>query len=77
HSCYRQHIKMQLQYGVETQHYFGLLAMALDIPFEEPLKRLRLLDDVDAVMAALRPKIDALGYTEDGVRPFVERAVFC
>lgn len=77
HSCYRQHIKMQLKYGVETQHYFGLLATALGIPFEEPFKRLRLMDDVDAVMATLRPKIDALGYKEEVIRPYVERAIFC
>jgi heterodisulfide reductase subunit D len=77
HSCYRQHIKMQLQYGVETHHYFSLLAMALDIPFDEPFKRLRLIDDLDAVMATLRPKISTLGYSEEVVRSYVERAIFC
>ena len=77
HSCYRQHIKMQLEYGVETQHYFGLLAMALGIPFEEPFKALRLTDDLETVMGMLRPKIATLGYDEDTVRSYVERAVFC
>lgn len=77
HSCYRQHVKMQLRYGVETHHYFNLLAMSLGIAFQEPFKELRLLDDVDAVMTALRPKIDAMGYRVEVIRPFVERAIFC
>ena len=77
HSCYRQHVKMQLRYGVETHHYFSLLAMSLGIPFQEPFKELRLLDDVAAVMTALRPKIHAMGYREEVIRPFFEPAIFC
>jgi hypothetical protein len=77
HSCYRQHVKMQLSSGVETHHYLNLLAMSLGIAFEEPFKELRLLDDVDAVMTALRPKIDAMGYPVDVIRSYVERAIFC
>ncbi len=46
-------------------------------PFEEPFKALRLLDDVDAVMAKLRPSIATQVYDEATVRTFVERAIFC
>ena len=77
HSCYRQHVKMQLSHGVETHHYVGLLAMSLGIPFEEPFKSLRLLDDIDAVMDRLRSRVEALGYREEGIRGYVERAIFC
>lgn len=77
HSCYRQHIKMQLDYGVETEHYFGLLAEALDIPFEEPFKEYRLTNDLETVMGMLRPKIERFGYDEDLVRIYVDRALFC
>jgi hypothetical protein len=77
HSCYRQHVKMQIEYGVETHHYFSLLAMSLGIPFEEPFKRLRLLGDVDRAIADLRPKIKDMGYQEEAVRSYVERAIFC
>jgi Fe-S oxidoreductase len=77
HSCYRQHVKMQLEYGVETHHYFSLLAMSLGIDFDEPFKRLRLLNDVDRAIADLRPKISAMGYQEDIVRSYVERAIYC
>ena len=77
HSCYRQHCKMQLTHGVEVHHYFNLLAMALDIPFTEPFKQMRMLGDVDSVMRALRPKIQKLGYDEDVVRTQVARAIFC
>ena len=77
HSCYRQHVKMQLKYGIETQHYFGLLAMSLGISFEEPFKQLRLLDNIDSVMSALHPKIKSMGYEEEVVKSYVERSIFC
>jgi Fe-S oxidoreductase len=77
HSCYRQHCKMQLSYPVNVHHYFNLLALALDIPFTEPFKELRLLGDVDAVINALRPKIEKFGYDEKLVRAQVSRAIFC
>lgn len=77
HSCYRQHVKMQLKYGVETHHFFSLLAMSLGIEFEEPFKQLRLLDDMDVVMETLKPRILAAGYDLDTVRPFLQRAIFC
>jgi Fe-S oxidoreductase len=77
HSCYRQHCKMQLKYGVPVHHMFNILAMALGIPFSEPFKELRLLDNVDAVMAALRPRIERFGYDEKTVRAQVARAIFC
>jgi len=77
HSCYRQHCKMQLRYGVEVHHVFNILAMALNIPFSEPFKELRLLDDVDRVVDSLRPRIERLGYDEATVRAQVARAIFC
>lgn len=77
HSCYRQHCKMQLEYGVAVHHMFNALAMALDIPFTEPFKELRLLDDVDAVVERLRPRIERYGYDEKQVRAQVQSAIFC
>jgi heterodisulfide reductase subunit D len=77
HSCYRQHIKMQLEHGVPTEHYFCLLAQALGIEYDEPFKRYRLVNDIDTVMDMLRPKIERFGFDEALVRIFVDRAVFC
>jgi Fe-S oxidoreductase len=77
HSCYRQHCKMQLRYGVAVHHMFGILAMALNIPFSEPFKELRLLDSVDKVVEQLRPRIERYGYDEKVVRDQVARAIFC
>lgn len=77
HSCYRQHCKMELRYPVDVQHYLGILAESLGIPFEEHFKSLRLLDSVDAVMDRLRPSIGSQVYDEATVRTFVERAIFC
>lgn len=77
HSCYRQHCKMQLKYGVPVHHMFNVLAMALGIPFSEPFKEMRLLDSVDAVVEALRPRIERYGYDEKLVRAQVARAIFC
>jgi len=77
HSCYRQHCKMQLQYGVAVHHVFNILAMALEIPFTEPFKEMRLLDDVDAAVNALRPRIDRYGYDETLIRAQIARAIFC
>lgn len=77
HSCYRQHCKTELEYGVTVHHYFHILAMALGITFSEPFKEMRLLNDVDAVVAALRPGIERLGYDESVVRAQVARAIFC
>lgn len=77
HSCYRQHCKMQIQHGVTVHHYFNILAMALGISFSEPFKEMRLLDNVDAVVDALRPRIEKLGYDEKLVRAQITRAIFC
>lgn len=77
HSCYRQHCKMQLKHGVVVHHMFSILAMALGIPFTEPFKEMRLLDDIDAVVQALRPRIEQCGYDEKLVRAQIARAIFC
>lgn len=77
HSCYRQHCHTQLEYGVAVQHYFDVLAMALDVPFTEYFKQMRLLDDVDAVMDALKLKIERFGYDTAVVRKQVKKAIFC
>lgn len=76
HSCYRQHLKMQLEFGVEVQHYLELLARALDIPFENKFRELRLLDDVDKAVETLRPRIATLGYNEAEVRKYVQAVVY-
>jgi hypothetical protein len=77
HSCYRQHVKAELQYPMAVQHYTGLLAESLGIDYTEPFKELRLLDDVDAVMNTLRPRLEGNVYDEPTIRTFVERAIFC
>jgi hypothetical protein len=51
--------------------------MSLDIPFTEPFKDMRLLDDVDLVVKALRPRIERLGYDEGAARAQITRAIFC
>lgn len=76
HSCYRQHTKMQLKYGVEVQYYLGIIAMAMGLPFEEKFKELRLLDDVDLAMERLRPRIQELGHKEEDVRAYVQGVVY-
>jgi hypothetical protein len=76
-ACYRRNVKMQLAYkDIETHHWLSLLAMSLGIPFYEPWKELRLLDDVDAALKALQPKMDALGYPAEAVRPFIQRVIY-
>ena len=77
HSCYRQHCKMQIKYGIPVHHMFNLLAMALGIPFSEPFKEMRLLDSVDRVVEALRPRIERYGYDEATARAQIQRAIFC
>lgn len=76
HSCYRQHCKLQLGFGVEVQHYLSLLARALDITYEEIFKDLRLLDDVDKAVAQLRPRIQELGHREEDVRKYVQAVIY-
>ncbi len=76
HSCYRQHCKMQLHYGIEVQYYLGLVAMAMGLPFEEKFKELRLLDNVDLAMERLRPRIQELGHREDEVRRYVQTVIY-
>jgi Fe-S oxidoreductase len=74
--CYRQHCKQQLVYGVEVSHYLSIIAQAIGIPFKEPFKSLRMLDDVDRAMDQLRPKIKRLGFSEPDVRNYLETAVY-
>jgi Fe-S oxidoreductase len=76
HSCYRQHCKMQISHGVEVHHYFGILARSLGIPFEEPFKTLRLMDDIEAALDALQPRIEQLGYDRNQVRSYLARTVY-
>jgi hypothetical protein len=77
HSCYRQHCKLELTYGVTTHHMFSILAMALGVPFTEPFKEIRLLGTVDAAFEALKPKIEKFGYDEKLARAQITKAIFC
>jgi hypothetical protein len=38
---------------------------------------MRLLDDIDRVVKALRPRIEQYGYDEKLVRTQIQRAIFC
>lgn len=76
HSCYRQHCKMQLKYGVEVEHYLSIMAKSLGIQYEEKFKELRLLDSVDAAVERLRPRIQQLGYKEEEVRKYVAAVIY-
>jgi heterodisulfide reductase subunit D len=76
HSCYRQHLVMQLKSPIRVNHYFELLAEALDVPFEELHKKLRLLDDIEAALDELQPRIERLGYDRNEVRPLLEWGVY-
>src|SRR5690606_27665706 len=77
HSCYRQHLKKELQHPVTVLHYLSLLGEALGIQVEERYKELRLLDDVDKAVEVLRPRFEPMGYTSEQVRPMVEWAIYC
>jgi len=77
HSCYRQHLKLELRHPVKVEHYLSILAAALGIEVEERYKQLRLLDDVDRTVEALRPRFEALGYEAEQIRPLVEWAIYC
>jgi heterodisulfide reductase subunit D len=76
HSCYRQHLVMELKSPVKVNHYFELIAQALDVPFEESHKKLRLLDDIDAALDELQPRIERLGYDREEVRVLLEWGVY-
>jgi heterodisulfide reductase subunit D len=76
HSCYRQHLVMELVSPVTVNHYFELLADALGVPFEESHKKLRLLDDVEKALDELQPRIDELGYGRDEVRLLLQWGVY-
>jgi hypothetical protein len=77
HGCYRNHCKEQLKYGVEVHHYLALIAEAMGIPFREPFKELRMLDDIDKAIEQLRPRIEQFKFDESEVRTYLERAVYC
>jgi heterodisulfide reductase subunit D len=76
HSCYRQHLVMELRSSIRVNHYFELAAEALDVPFEESHKKLRLLDDIEAALDELEPRIEQLGYDRKEVRPLLEWGVY-
>jgi hypothetical protein len=76
HSCYRQHCKMQLEFGLEVHHYLSLIARSIGVPFEEIFKELRLLDNVDAAVDRLKPRIERLGYNRDEVRRYVQSVIY-
>jgi hypothetical protein len=76
HSCYRQHCKMQLKFGLEVHHYLSLIAKSIGLPFEEIFKELRLLDDVDAAVERLKPRIEQLGYSTEEVHRYVKSVIY-
>lgn len=76
HSCYRQHCKMQIEYGIEVHHYLGLLAKSLGIGFREGFKELRLLDDVDEATARVGRRAAELGFSSAEVQTFMRRVVY-
>ncbi len=76
HGCYRQHCKHQLLYGLEIQHYLGLLAQSLGIDYTEPFKTLRLLDDVEKALDTLRPKMREFGFEENEVREYLKASIY-
>jgi Fe-S oxidoreductase len=76
HSCYRQHLKMRLEFGVDVQHYLEILATSLGIPFENRFKELRLLDSVDKAVDALRPRMQRFDYKESDVRKYVQAVIY-
>jgi Fe-S oxidoreductase len=77
HSCYRQHLKCELRWRVNVQHYISLIGESLGLHEEEEYKKLRLLDNVDDAVEMLRPRFEPLGYTPEQVRPLIEWAVYC
>ena len=77
HSCYRQHCKMQIEYGIEVHHYLGLLAKSLGIGFREGFKELRLLDDVDEATARVGRRAAELGFSSAEVQSFMRKVVYC
>jgi len=77
HSCYRQHCMLEIDSEVEVQHYYGVVAKSLGIPFEEPYKTLRVLDDLDSAVDRLAPEAEKMGISRDELRPLVEWAVYC
>lgn len=76
HGCYRNHCKEQLKYGIEVNHFLAMIAQAMRIPYNEPFKELRMLDDMDKAMERLRPRIERFGFQEDEVRAYLSRAVY-
>jgi Fe-S oxidoreductase len=75
HSCYRQHLVMELRSPIKVNHYFELIADGLEVPFEETHKKLRLLDDIEKALDVLQPRIAQLGYDRDAVRPLLKWGV--
>jgi hypothetical protein len=67
---------MELKSPVKINHYFELLAQALDVPYEESHKKLRLLDDIEAALDELQPRIEQLGYDRNKVRPLLKWGVY-
>jgi Fe-S oxidoreductase len=76
HSCYRQHLVMELKSPIKVHHYFELIAEALDVPFEESHKKLRLLDDIEAALDQLQPRMEQLGYDRNETRPLLRWGVY-
>ena len=67
---------MQLQYGVEVQHFLALIARSVGIRFPEIFKELRLLDDVDVALERVRPRVRELGYDEAEVRKYISQVIY-
>jgi Fe-S oxidoreductase len=77
HSCYRQHLKMELKWPVPVKHYLSLIGESLGFDEVEEYKQLRMLDDVDKAVEALRSRFEPIGYTKEQIRPLVEWSIYC
>lgn len=76
HGCYRQHLKRQLEYGVEVSHYLSLIAESIGIAYEETFKIVRMLNDLDAAVEYLRPRMQAADIAESDLRMALTKHMF-
>lgn len=76
HSCYRQHLKWELECPLKVEHYLSILAAAMGLEIPETYKELRLLNDVEKAVDKLHPRYEELGCKREEIASLVKSAIY-
>lgn len=73
HSCHRMLVHLQEIYPIEVEHYLSLLGHSLGLDYDDLYRKYTLLADVDSILEAARPCLQANQMDVKTAQPLVQK----